>query len=132
MAEAIRHRRTKQRAAVTDLLTELEEFHTAQQIHDLLRSRGNSIGLATVYRNLQAMADAGEVDVLRTDTEASFRRCTDTHHHHLVCRSCGRAEEVAGPEVEEWARQTAAAHGFTDIDHVVEIFGLCAGCAAKG
>ena len=123
-------RRTKQRTAVVELLREVDEFQTAQQIHDLLRSRGHSIGLATVYRNLQAMADAGEVDVLRTDTEASYRRCTDTHHHHVVCRECGKAVEVEGPEVEEWARKTAAAHGFVDVDHVVEIFGRCDACAA--
>ncbi|WP_142092551.1 Fur family transcriptional regulator [Propioniferax innocua] len=122
-------RRTKQRAAVVELLREVDEFQTAQQIHDLLRSRGHSIGLATVYRNLQAMADAGEVDVLRTDTEASYRRCTDTHHHHVVCRECGKAVEVEGPEVEKWAHDTAIAHGFVDVDHVIEIFGRCVTCA---
>lgn len=122
-------RRTKQRTAVIELLREVEEFQTAQQIHDLLRSRGHSIGLATVYRNLQAMADAGEVDVLRTDTEASYRRCTDTHHHHVVCRECGKAVEVEGPEVEKWAHETAATHGFVDVDHIVEIFGRCDACA---
>lgn len=130
MSQSVPQRRTKQRAAVNELLSELEDFHTAQQIHDLLRSRGDSIGLATVYRNLQAMAEAGEVDVLRTDSEASYRRCTDTHHHHLVCRECRRTIEVEGPEVEEWAARTAKQHGFTDVNHVVEIFGLCSDCAS--
>ena len=124
-------RRTRQRAAVEELLNSLEGFHTAQQIHDLLRDRGDQVGLATVYRNLQAMADSGEVDVLRTDQEALFRRCTDTHHHHLVCRVCGNTVEVDGPEVEAWAEQVARANGFTEVSHVVEIFGRCDECTQQ-
>jgi Fur family ferric uptake transcriptional regulator len=47
------------------------------------------------------------------------------HHHHVVCRECGRSVEVAGPEVEDWAERVAAAAGYTDITHTVEVFGLC-------
>jgi Fur family ferric uptake transcriptional regulator len=85
-----------------------------------------------VYRTLQALADAGEVDVLRTGSgEAVYRRCaSDDHHHHLVCRRCGRAVEIAGPAVETWAQRVADEHGFTDLSHTVEIFGLCRECSA--
>jgi len=70
------------------------------------------------------------VDVLRTDDgESMYRRCSSGHHHHLVCRECGRAVEVAGPAVEKWADQVAAAHGFTDVTHTVEIFGRCPECS---
>lgn len=130
MTKTAPQRRTKQRAAVTELLREAKEFQTAQQIHDQLRARGHSIGLATVYRNLQSMAEQGEVDVVRSGTEATFRSCTDTHHHHLVCRECGKAVEVEGPEVEEWAERVAQEHGFTEVNHVMEIFGLCTECGA--
>src|SRR2546425_6677280 len=60
-------RSTRQRAAVSALLAETDDFRTAQELHDLLRHRGESVGLTTVYRTLQALADAGEIDVLRTD-----------------------------------------------------------------
>jgi Fur family ferric uptake transcriptional regulator len=129
-------RRTRQRATIAEVLAELDEFRTAQDIHDLLRHRGDSVGLATVYRNLQAMADAGEVDVVRTpDGQASYRACgeaTHEHHHHLICRSCGRTVEIAFPGVEDLIAKLATEHGFTDVDHSIELHGLCADCAARG
>ena len=126
-------RTTRQRTAVADVLSRVDGFRSAQDLHDLLRQDGASVGLTTVYRHLQALADAGQVDVLRTgDGEAVYRRCpTDTHHHHLVCRSCGRSVEVEGPEVEAWAARVADAHGFTDVSHSVEVFGTCGSCAPE-
>lgn len=126
-----RQRSTKQRSAVSTLLEDVGEFRSAQDIHEELRRRGEGIGLTTVYRTLQTMADAGSVDVLRTDSgEAVYRRCSSGHHHHLVCRHCGATVEVEGPTVERWARAVAADHGFVDVSHTVEVFGTCARCAA--
>ncbi|MBD5787945.1 transcriptional repressor [Cellulosimicrobium terreum] len=125
---------TRQRTAVADALDELDDFRSAQQLHELLRSRGDTVGLATVYRTLQSLADGGEVDVLRTEEgENLYRRCERReHHHHLVCRTCGRTVEIDGPTVEAWASRVGDAHGFTDIQHTVELFGTCAVCAAAG
>lgn len=125
-------RSTRQRTAVAEVLGKVDGFRSAQDLHDLLRHDGASVGLTTVYRHLQALADAGHVDMLRTDDgEAVYRRCpTVEHHHHLVCRTCGRSVEVDGPEVEAWASSIAAQHGFTDVTHTVEVFGTCAPCAA--
>jgi Fur family transcriptional regulator, ferric uptake regulator len=126
-------RATKQRAAIAGLLDELPDFRSAQEIHEELRRRGEGIGLTTVYRTLQALADADEIDVLRTGTgEASYRRCSEHHHHHLVCRVCGKTVEVEGPAVEHWADRVAAQHGFAEISHTVEILGVCADCRAAG
>lgn len=123
-------RATRQRAAVAALLEDVEGFRSAQELHEELRRRGHNIGLTTVYRTLQALAAADLVDSVRTDTgEAVYRRCSAPHHHHhLVCRSCGSAVEVSGREVEAWAVEVAAAHGFTDVSHTIELFGVCAGC----
>jgi Fur family transcriptional regulator, ferric uptake regulator len=123
-------RATRQRAAVARLLGELDEFRSAQEIHEQLRRRGEAIGLTTVYRTLQSLADAGEIDVLRTDSgESVYRRCSAHHHHHLVCRGCARTIEVEGPAVESWAERIAAEHNFSDISHTVEVFGTCGECA---
>ncbi|MEO6881860.1 MAG: Fur family transcriptional regulator [Mycobacteriaceae bacterium] len=123
---------TRQRSAVSALLDETDEFRSAQDIHTLLRSRGDGIGLTTVYRTLQTMAETGDVDVLRTDSgESVYRRCSSGHHHHLVCRRCGATVEVEGPAVERWARGVAAEHGFADVGHTVEVFGTCPACAAR-
>jgi Fur family ferric uptake transcriptional regulator len=122
-------RRTRQRAAVTEILAHLEEFRTAQQIHDVLRRQGDSVGLTTVYRTLQAMVESGELDALRTNEgETAYRRCSNGHHHHLVCRVCGRTVEVSGPAVERWASAVAEEHGFRQVSHDLEIFGTCSSC----
>jgi len=122
-------RATRQRTAVAECLDGLSEFRSAQDIHHLLRTRGDGIGLSTVYRTLQALAEAGEVDVIQNaDGESVYRKCSDVHHHHLVCRECGHTIEVAGPAVESWADAMADEHGFTEVSHTLEIFGLCAEC----
>ncbi len=123
-------RPTRQRAAVTRALSSFDDFRSAQDIHDLLGRGETPVGLATVYRTLNALVEAGEVDMLRTeDGEAIFRRCSETHHHHLVCRSCGATIEVEGPAVERWTHAIAAEHGYSDISHALEIFGTCGACA---
>jgi Fur family ferric uptake transcriptional regulator len=122
---------TKQQRAVAAALEAIEGFTSAQALHEILRLKGEKVGLTTVYRHLQALADAGEVDALRTDDgENVYRRCVaDDHHHHLVCRTCGATVEVSGPEVEAWATAVAAKHGYTDISHTVEVFGTCRACS---
>ena len=123
-------RPTRQRRAVAAALADVEVFSSAQEIHALLRSRGDDVGLTTVYRTLQALADYGEIDVLRTpDGESVYRQCSTGHHHHLVCRTCGRTVEIEGPAVESWADKTAAQHGFAEVEHTLEIFGTCTACA---
>ncbi|WP_067697205.1 Fur family transcriptional regulator [Nocardia jejuensis] len=123
-------RSTRQRSAIAALLADIDEFRSAQELHDELRKRGEGIGLTTVYRTLQSLAEAGLVDMLRTDSgESVYRQCSTGHHHHLVCRHCGRTVEVEGPTVEAWADSIAAEHGFTEISHTMEIFGTCRACA---
>ena len=85
-------------------MQDTDAFLTAQEIHERLRSRGERVGLATVYRNLQVMTQDDELDTLRgEDGEVRYRQCSPKHHHHLVCRGCGRVVEIKGPAVERWA-----------------------------
>lgn len=121
---------TRQQATVLAGLQRSEDFTSAQQLHTRLRAEGATVGLATVYRTLAALAATGEIDVLRTDEgEAVYRHCsTDDHHHHLLCRLCGRTVEVDGPAVETWAARVSAEHGFREVRHTVELVGVCASC----
>jgi Fur family transcriptional regulator, ferric uptake regulator len=122
-------RPTRQRRAVAEVLGTFSDFRSAQEIHELLSQRGEAVGLATVYRTLQRLAEAGGVDVLRTeDGEAIYRRCSPAHHHHLVCRACGATVEVEGPAVERWTRSIAEEHGYAEVSHTLEIFGVCDSC----
>ena len=118
-----RRRTTKQRLAIRALFDDESFFLTAQQVHDQLRERGD--------RNLQTMAEDGELDAIRSeDGEMTYRRCSSAHHHHLVCRNCGKAVEI-GPEkiLEDWARDIAAKHGFSETGHELELFGICSECS---
>lgn len=127
-------RNTPQREAVRAALAEARGFVSAQRLHEMLRGEGSKIGLATVYRSLAALAQAGEADSLQSpDGENLFRSCeTRGHHHHLICRSCGETRELEAAVVEEWAARVGAEHGFTDIGHVVDLFGICADCRERG
>ncbi|MDP9793306.1 Fur family ferric uptake transcriptional regulator [Catenuloplanes nepalensis] len=125
-------RRTRHRAQIDALLRGTTEFLSAQRIHAELRDRGVRIGLTTVYRAMQAMAEEGAVDATRTPGgELVYRHCSPRHHHHLMCRSCARVVEVEGPAIERWTTAVAEHHGFRDLNHNVEIFGTCPSCAAS-
>jgi Fur family ferric uptake transcriptional regulator len=125
-----RRRGTRQRSAVAAVLAESDEFLSAQELHERLKERGDSVGIATVYRTLLALAEDGEIDVIRAgDGDAVYRRCSARHHHHLTCRTCRRTVEIDNATVERWARRIAAENGFVDVNHVVEVFGTCPDCA---
>lgn len=130
MVESSPRRMTRQRAAVESALDSRGDFRSAQELHEELRAQDVAIGLTTVYRALQALSDEGAVDVIvRDDGEAVYRRCSTHHHHHLVCRDCRATIEVEAPSVEAWAHGVADQHGFSDVTHTVEIFGICPDCA---
>ncbi|HAM27616.1 MAG TPA: transcriptional repressor [Microbacteriaceae bacterium] len=124
-------RNTWQREAVRQALGENEGFVSAQSLHSALRGTGSPIGLATVYRALADLAVEGEADSLQSiEGESLYRACTPgQHHHHLICRNCGLTVEIEADAVERWARSVAAEHGFTQPNHVVDVFGLCATCS---
>ncbi|HSZ46172.1 MAG TPA: transcriptional repressor [Streptosporangiaceae bacterium] len=130
-ARGTRVRGTRQAEAVSAALDGMPGFSSAQQIHAELRRRGENVGLTTVYRHLQVLSEDGRVDAIRDASgETLYRRCrSDAHHHHLICRNCGRSVEVEGKAVERWAEQVAADAGFTDVGHTVELFGFCPDCS---
>ena len=91
-----------------------------------------------VRRDLEAflarlVPDGDPLFIHTAEGETVYRFCGPSgegkHHHHLVCRECGRAEEVEGRAIERWADDIASKHGYADVDHTVEIFGVCPDCA---
>jgi Fur family ferric uptake transcriptional regulator len=121
-------RRTDQREAIVEALRGSDRAVTAQELHGQLEG----VGLATVYRNLQRLAETGDADTLRRENgEVAFLLCGAGHHHHLSCRECGRVEQVRDCRLDEWARTVAADHGFSQVEHHAELVGLCAKCAKR-
>ena len=128
-----KRRNTRQRDAVRHALGEATGFVSAQQLHQVLRNHGSSIGLATVYRALTDLVSSGEADALQSqDGEALYRACTTSHHHHLICRQCGQTVEIEASGAEQWAEKVAKEHGFSATSHTIEIFGMCPKCAGLG
>ena len=120
---------TKQRIAVLRTLEEDDSFRSAQQVHQTLLDAGETVGLATVYRNLQSLEEAGRVDTVRAaDGELLFRLGEEPGHHHLVCEKCGRTEEIDLKGVEELLVSTAAKKGYSLTTHELELFGTCSNC----
>lgn len=124
-------RNTWQRDAVKSALEMQDAFVGAQQLHAVMSGDGTRVGLATVYRALADLASTGKADSLQSaEGEALYRACTPgQHHHHLICRNCGVTVEIEAHEVEHWAKSVAAANGFTEPEHVVDVFGLCPTCS---
>ena len=126
---SVQPRTMKQRQAILALLRHDGTFRTTQEIHAGLLAAGQSVGLATIYRNLGALAQLGDVDCIVQDNgETKYRHCSPEHHHHLLCRVCGKTVEVMPETFEAWCQETAQTHGFTDIEHTVEIVGTCTDC----
>ena len=120
---------TRQRLQVVGELVREPNDATAQQLFERLRSRGENVGLATVYRTLALLSERGAIDTLTHHAgELCYRLCGDVHHHHLVCSGCHRVVELPECDLETWISRSAARHGFTATGHQVEIVGLCADC----
>jgi Fur family transcriptional regulator, ferric uptake regulator len=129
--EALREaglRATRQRMTVLEALRGRPDTVTAQTLHWELRQAGEPIGLTTVYRTLTALADAGFLDTFEREGEQAFRLCADGHHHHLVCETCNRVEEITAEEVERWVAEVAHRRGFQVTGHRADIFGVCPAC----
>jgi Fur family transcriptional regulator, ferric uptake regulator len=123
-------RTTRQRAEILEALEHASTPVSAQDLFVALRGDGASISLATVYRQLQRLAEEGVADRLHRDSgELAFRLCGMGHYHHLVCRECGLTEEVRDCRLDRWASEIAREHGFSDIEHRADFSGLCERCA---
>ncbi len=126
-------RSTWQKTAVKEALNRAVGFVSAQELYQVLVQEGQKIGLTTVYRALTDLVQVGEADSLATaDGETKYRNCTSDHHHHLICRRCGRADEFELAGFEAAADQLAISHGFKDVSHSIELFGICGDCGVSG
>lgn len=127
-------RSTRQQSAILGVLYGIDEFKSAQEIHALLTKKKLKVGLATVYRTLQKMAEKEDIDAIKSiDGETLYRHCgqNDGHHHHLICSKCGLTITVEGPAIENWTKKVATENGFSEVSHKVDIFGLCKSCKKK-
>jgi len=122
----------KTRPTVLSAFGTVSGFVSAQQLHAQAVRNGESLGLATVYRELRRMVDEQLVDVVHDlEGEAKYRYCDTGHHHHIVCELCGVTRGLDGDDVERWVEAVATATGFRGVRHTIELVGMCAACHLK-
>ena len=128
-----RQRITRQLEAVLSAVRGMTDFQSAADIFTKLLLNGTPVGLATVYSNLAALAEDGVLDTVKSaDGTTLYRECESSeHHHHLVCRSCGKTEEFHLKGLEETLNEMGREMGFSALSHTVELTGLCSKCFAK-
>ena len=126
-------RSTRQRAAITALLESLDEFRSAQEIHDELRRRGQGIGLTTVYRTLKLLAECGLAsEVAFHDGISRYEHQYNRRsHHHMVCTECGTSVEFFSEKVGEIEHEIGHKHHYVTTRHTFQIYGVCEDCRKK-
>jgi Fur family transcriptional regulator, ferric uptake regulator len=125
-------RMTRQRLLILDAIRGHAQHLTADEIYETVRQRHPKLDVATVYRTLQWLHEAGllrRIDVGKDRLEWEY---ADAHtHHHLVCRECGTEQQIDHHVIEGLHEHILHHYNFdADADHVA-IFGRCGGCRDK-
>lgn len=126
-------RLTTQRVVVAEALAAARQAVSAQELHEALRTRHPRLGLATVYRALEAQVESGMAGRLeRPGHVSAYIACAPEHHHHLVCTGCQRVDELDEAVLRPVLRSIDEHQSFL-VDHArLDFYGLCARCRKKG
>lgn len=121
---------TRPREWIASVLAREPRFLSAAQIHERLERAGVRVSLSTVYRTLERLRGKGDITArAEADGEATYMRCEPArHHHHAICRTCGKVEDVDCAASEQFAESLRALHGFELDGHAMEFFGTCNAC----
>jgi Fur family ferric uptake transcriptional regulator len=125
-------RRGGARQAVVELLGRQNCCLSAQEIFDRLRKARRPVGIASVYRALEALAELRLVKRVETgDGIARYEPAAGDgeHHHHLVCRDCGKVEAFSDSRLERAIDRVAGGLGYSVEEHEVVLLGACANCS---
>lgn len=129
--KSIKSHRTRSQEKVLQLLKSLTHPVSAQDIYVELRNRDQSMGLATVYRSLEALKLEGVIQVRTLSTGESLYGTVQEDRHHLTCLQCGTSLPIHQCPVHDLEEQLQQSHGFKIFYHTLEFFGLCDRCSGK-
>ena len=124
---AVQRRNTRQRKLVLDAVRQSYSHPTADEIYNAVREQDDKISRGTVYRNLNLLADAGEILSIKTPGGSRFDRTTEPHAH-VICTSCSRAVDVALPFDTELDTEVSELIGWDVTSHYTIFEGLCPDC----
>jgi Fe2+ or Zn2+ uptake regulation protein len=125
------YRLTVPRRAVAQLIADRTGHFTAADLVREAQAGRLGIGRATIFRTLDVLSDLGVVERLDLPSgQHAYVGCALTHHHHVVCSTCGRTAEIADAGLRTVVREIARRTGFRVEEHRLEVFGLCPACQA--
>lgn len=124
-------RLTTQRQAILDLINTSNRHWDAEEVNRELSDRGQSIGIATIYRGLTALEEAGLIDSVQLADRKRYERADKSHHDHMVCTECGSIEEFSHQKIEALQEAAALEKGFELTGHQLVLFGRCANCKTE-
>ena len=126
------YRLTRPRQSVAALIARHVGHFTAAELLDDARTTPLAIGRATLFRNLELFTELGALERLDLPSgEHAYVACApQSHHHHVVCRSCGRSVEVEDSGLQSVVGEIARRSGYAIDSHRLEMFGLCPACTA--
>lgn len=124
------HRTTLARKSVIEALLGCGGHITADNLYDSMREAGSTVGRMTVFRTLDLLAETGVIrPIYQGSGAAHFILFDDGHHHHLVCTQCSQTVEFDDCSLADaLSQELTTRHGFQITGHLLEIYGLCAGC----
>lgn len=124
------YRLTSPRQRVLDLLLEAHRPMSAQEVFELAK---RDMDLATVYRVINLFLGLGLARKTGFGTgSALYEIVGEEHHHHVICRQCGRMEEIEGCLLESLEKELSRKKRFTIMGHTLEFYGICHDCGQKG
>lgn len=123
-----------QRSVILSIMLGDERHHTVEELYEICKKKNPDIGIATVYRTVKLLCDAGIARELHINNDVTrYEIITDdTHHDHLVCIRCGNFVEIASDVIEKEQLKIAKQNGFDLTDHSLILYGICSSCAKKG
>ena len=124
-------RLTTQRQIILEELAKVKTHPTAGEVYDMVRKRLPRIGLGTVYRNLELMAENGMIAKLEVGgTQKRFDATTEAHYH-IRCSCCGRVDDVDIPVIDSLVDAAAEHSSYQILGHRVEFTGICSTCSEQ-
>ena len=132
IVERANMRLTTQRQIILEELGKVKSHPTANEVYDMVRKRLPRIGLGTVYRNLELMAENGIILKLEVGgTQKRFDACTNLHYH-IRCIACGRVDDIELPVQQEINDMASRNTSYEVLSHHIEFLGTCEQCSSLG
>ncbi len=120
---------TPQRKSILTVFLDQEGHVPIDELHKKIHAEDSSIGIATLYRTMKLLMDAGLAEMHTFNDKTTYERLYKVRHHdHLICKACGKTVEFEPPLIEKYQEEICARHGFALKSHRMELFGLCNAC----